>query len=688
MLKIIKILFLITLCARCFGQNNDSLISNWQNTSLPDSSRIQAVYEYTWHMFLFSNKDSTQLYANKLEQFARDNDNKKGISKAYQLLSISNHVSGNLKLALDYAQKSLVFEQNLGDKYNIASTLNNIGLLHKSLGKHAEALSAYNQSLALHQSVKDSIGIANSYNNMGVIFNLQGNTSKALNLYLKSLQISELIGDSSGMADGYNNIGLIYSDLENYTKALSYHKKSLSIQRNRNNPKGIAMSLSNIGNCLSTNKQYTEAEEYFNKALRKMEEIGDRKGISVVLNNLGSIYRNTNKINKAKSSFDNSIKIKTQIEDKVGLAISYLGLGNLYLETKKVNKAILACSKAFTISKTHNLLLEQESACKCIYNAFKAQGNAKKALNFFEQAEKLKDSLKANETQKLLQQMEFHKAVLADSIYEMEKDRKIEESHKKEVFQKNIFTAIALVIAIFVLVITGFVYNRLKFVRKAKDEIENEKDRSEKLLLNILPQEIAEELKSNGQAKAREFELVTILFSDFKGFTGISEKLSAQKLVENINECFKVFDGIMEKYSIEKIKTIGDAYMAVGGLPLADTNSVKNTVLAAIEMQNFIATLKVKKIANNEEWFEMRLGLHSGAVVAGIVGVKKFQYDIWGDAVNTASRMESYGEVAKVNISEATYNLIKDDSSFTFEHRGKINAKGKGEIEMYFVSLA
>ena len=227
-----------------------------------------------------------------------------------------------------------------------------------------------------------------------------------------------------------------------------------------------------------------------------------------------------------------------------------------------------------------------------------------------------------------------------------------------------------------------FVFHK---TRKAKVIIEKEKERSESLLLNILPAEIAEELKEKGRAEARDFENVSIIFTDFKGFTQASAKLEAKVLVGEINTCFEAFDAIMEKYGIEKIKTIGDAYMAAGGLPVPSDDSVKNTVLAAMELQAFIIARKKEMDTVGMPSFEMRVGVHTGPVVAGIVGVKKFQYDIWGDTVNTASRMESSGDVGKVNISEATYELLKDDSDFTFQSRGKIAAKGKGEMEMYFV---
>jgi len=220
-------------------------------------------------------------------------------------------------------------------------------------------------------------------------------------------------------------------------------------------------------------------------------------------------------------------------------------------------------------------------------------------------------------------------------------------------------------------------------VTERTSELRAQKERSDELLLNILPEEVAEELKAKGHADAQMIEQVTVLFTDFKGFTEISEHLTPQGLVSVINECFSEFDNIMEKHGVEKIKTIGDSYMAAGGLPSPNKTHALDVVKACMEIQEFMRNYKVKMQNGEEIVFEARIGVHTGPVVAGIVGLKKFAYDIWGDTVNTASRMESSGEVGMVNISETTYEYVKD--YFTCVHRGKISAKGKGQMDMYFV---
>ena len=215
--------------------------------------------------------------------------------------------------------------------------------------------------------------------------------------------------------------------------------------------------------------------------------------------------------------------------------------------------------------------------------------------------------------------------------------------------------------------------------KKAEQIILNEKKKSEELLLNILPKQVADELKINGKATTKKYDNVTILFTDFKDFTRMAPSVSPIKLVEELNEIYSHFDDIMEAFGVEKIETIGDAYFAACGVPVKNDNHAVQCIEAARQMFRYLDERNGK---NKIQW-KMRAGIHSGPVVAGVVGKKKYSYDLFGDTVNTASRMESNGEVGRINISETTYELIK--GKYNCFHRGQINVKGKGNLNMYFI---
>ena len=216
-----------------------------------------------------------------------------------------------------------------------------------------------------------------------------------------------------------------------------------------------------------------------------------------------------------------------------------------------------------------------------------------------------------------------------------------------------------------------------------KSRVEIEKQKSENLLLNILPAEIAEELKLTGRVKPVYHPSATILFTDFEGFSRISGLMSPEDLVEELDYCFSAFDQVIEKYHLEKLKTIGDSYMCGGGIPMPTSTHAFDVVLAALEIQRFMDTRKQKKFELNLPYWNTRIGIHSGSLLSGVIGKKKFVYDVWGDTVNLASRMESSGVAGRINISQSTFELVKD--SFEVEYRGKIVAKNMGEVDMYLI---
>lgn len=655
MKKLFLIGFLLFSCFSLQAQTNlDSLFSVWQDETQSDSLRSAAYFQYILDGFLYSRPDSAFLLADELMYFATEKQYAKAEAQAFKIKGVSTFLIGDFLKALAYFKRDLKVREEIGDKKAIASSLNNIGGVYFRQGNSDKALDYFRRSLKVSEEVGEKRLVAATIMNIGSIYLTQGNDKQALEYLERSLKSALENGDKSSMADVIINLGGIYSRQGNNDKALDSFQQGLKLKEETGDVHGMAAALSNIGTLFSTQGKYQEALEYFERSLKLTEEIGDKNGIASTLQLIG---------------------VNNQL-------------------TKNFSEAIRNCEKSLAISEEIEALDLQKEVCSCLYQAYKGLGNGTKALVYHEQMQIINDSLNAQETNKKLQQMEFEKQVLADSLATAEKERLVEQAHREEVRQKNQTRNILFGGGLLLLILAGGLFGRMRFIRKSKAVLQIETDRSENLLLNILPADIAAELKEKGRADARDFDMVSILFTDFKGFTEASEKLTAQELVAEINTCFEAFDGIMGKYNIEKIKTIGDAYMAAGGLPVPTDDSVKDTVLAALEMQAFVAKRKKVMDAKGLPSFEMRVGIHTGPVVAGIVGVKKFAYDIWGDTVNTASRMESAGAVGKVNISQATYEFLTewrgggtDESDFIFENRGEIETKGKGAMEMWFVSL-
>ncbi len=329
----------------------------------------------------------------------------------------------------------------------------------------------------------------------------------------------------------------------------------------------------------------------------------------------------------------------------------------------------------FRASEKYGLKKQISDANLQLSNLYEKAGNLEEYIKYYKNHIAYKDSVNNITT---VQQMATIRADFEISQKQIEVDLLNEQKRNQRII------VIAIIVALFLvgLLATGL-YRRYRFIKKTKHIIEIEKNRSEKLLLNILPEKTAQELKEFGKVQAKKIDSVTVLFTDFKEFTQFAENLSPEELVESVDFYFSKFDEIMEKHGLEKIKTIGDAYMCAGGLPFTTPDHAVKITYAAFEIAEFVEAAK-KGNPENQTRFDIRIGINTGPVVAGVVGTKKFAYDIWGDTVNIASRMESNSEPGKINISENTYELIKD--SFNCEYRGEIHVKHRGTMKMYFVN--
>ncbi len=478
---------------------------------------------------------------------------------------------------------------------------------------------------ALAVEIKDYSKMISTSMFAGDMYYKQKQYGAASTRYKSSVDFSKKIKDYDQMSKAYNKLVEIEKKKKNLRGALSYSQEAVAYLSKAKAGSSSSSSSSSSGRSSSTRSNNNSE---LSKEKAKLE------------NEKRNLQREIAELEKAKESFQ-SFKNKTKAErDK------------LRKEKKDVETSLSE--------------IETEMA------------------TIAERNEEVQSRIKYKESQiKALSREKLENQAMLDAKRAENAELGITVERSKNL--RNLL----LLLSAFIIALAILFFMRYRSKKKANEEleektklIEEERQRSDELLLNILPAPIAKELKEKGKAKARKYDSVTVLFSDFQNFSKISEQLTPEQLVRELDHCFKAFDFIISQYNIEKIKTIGDAYMCASGLAGRELTPI-DIVKAALEMQEFLEDYKNQRKQNSQPYFEARIGLHTGPVVAGVVGVNKFAYDIWGDTVNVAARMEANSEVGRVNISESTYLKVKYD--FECIHRGKIAAKNIGYIDMYFI---
>ncbi|MCB0758475.1 MAG: tetratricopeptide repeat protein [Flavobacteriales bacterium] len=563
-----------------------------------------------------------------------------------------------------------------------ADGLKDAGLYHRSVLMLDSALVVANVD-------GDQRAIGRLLRRKAVLFQLLGENDRALTVLYQALEVEKGRGEDLGLAEVLNHIGAIQHFQKNYEKAGDYYRRSGEIYQRLGLQRETAKYWNNMGSLYEDRGQPQNALVFHKHGLRIWETLQDTGWIGISDMHLGICQQQLGNWDSARTYLEASIRNLTGRNSELQLAVVYIIYGNNEISAGHPRLALRYCRMGLAMAEARHAKPFEQQACECLSKAYGALGDDGRALAMFRRSVALKDTLfgeaRVQEMTRVEMDHEFAQRELADSLTRAKQQVEEELRHQGEVASEREGRNIAIFSGVAVLVLAGGLWSRLRHMRLSSARIQRERERSERLLLNILPASVAQELKDKGTAMARDYPGATILFSDFKDFTRISASMSAQALVEELDTCFKAFDRIITAKGIEKIKTIGDAYMCVGGLPDPTSTDPTGVVSAALEMQAYIAARKAAREKTGLPAFEMRVGIHTGSVVAGIVGMKKFAYDIWGDAVNTASAMESAGEAGKVNISEATFQCVKDEPGFVFTPRGKVQAKGKGEMEMYFV---
>lgn len=531
-----------------------------------------------------------------------------------------------------------------------------------------------NNTIEVAELTNNKKELARANYNKGKFFIASGRGySNAIPPLLKGRSLFEELQDSMGVAICYMQLGLIGYATQYFEDGIKNFNLSLQYVPN------YATSLYLMAITYTELGDFDKAKGYFKQAITAYSEKGDSRGISECYMYLGDLYIDEGKYDSAYAFLHKSIRNQKQYNLLDELSRPYALISRYFLELNNLDSAKYYASSALEGSKDEYDNLSSMLAIETLSKVYEREGDFEKAHNYLKKYHKLRSENVQGSTKQKIAEMQ--------SMFDFERKMAAENlTHQEAMRKKNQTKNALLITGLFILLLSIGLWSRLQFVRKSKQRLQGEKDRSDELLLNILPKEVADELKLKGKSEARDFDNVTVLFTDFVAFTQTAETLTAKELVDEINACFEAFDEIITRFNLEKIKTIGDAYMAAGGLHVPQTSEPSDVVLAALDMQAFMLKRKAKRQEKNLPAFEMRVGIHTGPVVAGIVGVKKFQYDILGDTVNTASRMESHGEIDKVNISNDTYERIKYDKDLTFESRGKLDVKGKGEMKMWFVS--
>jgi len=539
----------------------------------------------------------------------------------------------------------------------------------------------YEKSLAYSEKMialaaKDSLFkyLENGYLHKGNSLKLVGQNVLAIEAYFKSLEYAKRMKNEQSVGSISIAIAGVYSSMGNSTLAKSYYLKGINILRKGNDSINIASALLNAGDEYFNTGRLDSAQILTEEATSIFFRTNHLIGRAYSLGNLGMILAEQDKDELAEKKIAEAIAILEELEDYYPICVYLTYMADIYFNKNDWTSALYYGQRSLDLAVKHNLKEQERDANLKLSELFEAKGDFERSNAYLKKFYTNRDSIVNIRAVRQI-------AGLRTNYEVSQKQIEVDLLSQKQKVQR--IQVVATIIAIVLIAMLAFgLYRRNIFIRKTSSIIQSERDRSNKLLLNILPEETAQELMDNGKVKAKKINKVSVLFTDFKGFTRLSADLSPEKLVESVNFYYSRFDQIVEKFGLEKIKTMGDAYMMAGGLPFPTEDHALKIVGAAFEISEFVSEAK-KKSAVGIMHFDIRIGINTGPVVAGVVGIKKFAYDIWGDTVNIASRMESNSEPGKINVSEATYQLIKHKYKCTY--RGEIEAKNKGKLKMYFV---
>lgn len=605
------------------------------SSSQPDSNKVKTLIELCKKLrgandYLEYSKSALSL----AEQLKYD----KGIALGNKWVGLYYFDKADFANAKDYWEICLEAYRKINDFDGISNMYNNLGSIYYNLGNDSKALDYYMSGLDAGQKSGIKLRIATVTQNIGLYYMKKPATwNDALKYLNDALVLNEQIPNLDNISSSNVNIGEVYLNMKNDSIALiHFFKAKKAAEPNSTN---LPYALIKIGDVMKLRNDYNAALKWYEESYKKAEEQGQQLYVAQAANSIAEIYQLKNQPKDALVYLKKANEIAAEIKSLEVLRNSYKGLAKSYVDLSDFHKAYSYQLKYSNILDTLNLL------------------NSDSIQRKFEVGQKEKET----------------KLVMADK-------KLVEEELKRSNLVRNAMILGFVLVSALIFILYRDYRNKIK-TNKLLDQ---RKAEIESLLLNILPYEVAVELQNTGHATPRFYDNASVLFTDFVSFSKIAESLSPQQVVEELNEFFIAMDNIIEKYQLEKIKTIGDSYMCAGGIPTVNQTHQIAIVKAGIEILEYLSNKNIHRENTGLPKWELRIGIHTGPLVAGVVGKKKYAYDIWGSTVNIASRMESNGQPGMLNISAALYEQVKE--RFDCTYRGKIYAKNVGEIDMYFVT--
>ncbi len=619
-------------------------------------------------------------------------------------------LNGEFTAALELYNKALELYREIGQKASIASAMGSIGIVLWGIGRYTEALEYLNTTLVMHTELGNRMGMARVSGNIGIVHYNIADYAGALEWYGKALALHNKLNepngqnetkgqnnsnDANGVASVTGNIGNVHWKTGNYPTALEHFNRAFAIHEAEGDRRGMGVILNSIGNVHLNLGNHAAALETFERALAIREELGSKHGVAVVLVNIGNVHAQTGNLKTAVEYYNRSLQLRIDLGDHRGVSLVRANLLEAHLLSGDIVSAEnLLCEMDSTQIDEPDTLIDRERHRATIQTHYSNYSDAKETLT-----EALKIALELNLAEK---QVDLYKQLRDLALLQNDLASYVEFN--------NAFTTL-----------NDEINGKEASLNVAMQEKQREIDAREKehqkymaVLHSTLPKHIADRV-ARGEVVTDHFDNAGVLFLDVVGFTHNSALLEAGEVVELLQKIFLTFDSICAKHNITKIKTIGDAYMAVA-FPVAENGAgsfspginLPDNFSGTISPGHFshhvnLASASIEIINSKFTWshnslpVEFRIGLHSGPVVAGVLGTERMQYDVWGDTVNVASRMESTGEPGRIHVSEAFANQLRSGDtsshplgdtivdSIKIWRRGEIEVKGKGMMQTFWL---